>query len=97
MESRLRAIVCCSHKQGIPGAECGETDAGAAGEPAVDVRHEGGTLFVERRHEGDLALNEGIEQGKHLLAGHAEHVFDTLLLQRNRASVWPSRGSATKR
>ena len=66
---------------GGTGAEGGQADACPAGEPAVDIGHEGGTLLVPHRDESDVAVPDGEHQVQRLLTGDAEHHIDALRFQ----------------
>ena len=77
--------VCVRHsgdEVGRPRAERGEANTGIRREPAVDVRHEGGALFVPREDEADLvAVCERRVEREGLLAGDAKDVADALVLE----------------
>ncbi len=59
------------------GPERRGADARFAGQAAVDVRHERGTLFVPRENETDFGACRRIDKPDVLLARNAEDVFDT--------------------
>jgi hypothetical protein len=61
-----------------PGPERAQADAGAAGQPAVDVGDVGAALLVADRDELDVAAGEGLVQIERLLAGNAEDALDAL-------------------
>ena len=61
--------------------ERAEADAGAAGQPAVDVGHVGAALLVADRHELDRGVRQRLVQVERLLARDAEHVLHALGLQ----------------
>ena len=57
-------------------------DRGVAGQPAVDVGHEGRALLVPGRHVADpLRPAECVEQVERLLAGDREHIVAALGLE----------------
>ena len=66
------------HQIGGAGAEGAEADAGLAGEPAVDVGHEGRRLLVAAEDEVDVALHQRHHHIGVLLAGNPEDVGHTL-------------------
>ena len=72
---------------GRAGAEGGQADPRAAGEPAPGVRHEGGPLLVPRGHELDPRVHQGVEDVEDLLAGDAEDVAHAFVLQTPRDDV----------
>lgn len=62
--------------------QCRETHSWASAEPPVDVRHEGGTLFVPRGHKCDLfATRQGIHQVQVLFPWKAEDVLDSFVFK----------------
>ena len=62
-------------------AERAEADAGAAGQPAVDVGHVGAALLVAHRDELDRRARQRLVQVERLLARDAEDVLDALGLE----------------
>ena len=66
------------HEIGGAGAEGAEADARLAGQPAVDVGHEGRRLLVATEDEVDVALDQRHHHVGVLLAGNAEDVGHAL-------------------
>ena len=59
----------------------------AAGEPAPDIRHEGGALLVPRGDELDPRVHQGVDDVEDLLAGDTEDVAHAFILQTPRNHV----------
>ena len=68
-------------------AERGDADAGAAGEPAMRGRHEGGGLLVAREHQLDARLPQRLDDVEVLLAGHAEDAVDAFVRERRDQQI----------
>ena len=64
-----------------PGPSVARAHAGAAGEPAVNVGHESGRLFVPRRDEADGTAQQRVHDVQILFAGDAEDDLDALVLK----------------
>jgi hypothetical protein len=62
-------------------AESRQANARLAGEPPLNIGHEGRALLVARLKKMDLRIKHGLEHGNVLFARHAEHVFDSLVLE----------------
>ena len=69
------------HQIGGPGPERGQAHAGPAGQPPVDVGHEGGRLLVAGGDEADLAVQQDVQDVDVLLAGEAENDLHALVFQ----------------
>ena len=69
------------HQIGRPRPQRRQTDPGLAGQPAIDIRHEGGGLLVPAKDEIDRTVHQRQHDIGVLLARHAENVGDTLGLQ----------------
>ena len=64
-----------------PGPKSGQTDARFAGQPAVDIGHEGGGLLVPGGDEFDGAFQQGIHDVEVFLAGQAEKILHPFVFQ----------------
>jgi hypothetical protein len=62
-------------------AEGAQTDARAAGQAPVDVRHVSASLLVTDGHELDARARQGLVEIEGLLAGDSEDVLDALGLE----------------
>jgi hypothetical protein len=69
------------HEVRRTGTERPETDACVPREPAVDVRHERGSLLVADRDELDIRVPKRKEQIFGLFARNTEHVLDAFALE----------------
>ena len=69
------------HQVGRPGTQRRQTDPGPARQPAVNVGHEGGTLFVAGGNEADGAVQQDIENLDVLFAGKPEDGLHALVFQ----------------
>ena len=81
--------------------ERGHANAGAAGQPAVDVGHERRALLVVRGDELDRAVEQRVHDVDVLLAGNAEDVLDAFVLEAADQELggtcsWPARGAAAR-
>ena len=66
---------------GGTGTQCGKTDAGPAGETAVDICHKSGALLMAHRNKTNMAVADGEHQVQCLFAGDAKHNIDTFGFQ----------------
>ena len=66
---------------GGTGTQCGKTDAGPAGETAVDICHKSGALLMAHRNKTNMAVTDGEHQVQCLFAGDAKHNIDTFGFQ----------------
>lgn len=69
------------HEVGRPRTQGGQADARPSGEPAVNVRHERGSLLVAGGDEVHLAVQHHVHHVEVLLAGEAEDPLDPLVLE----------------
>ena len=66
---------------GCPGTQRGETDACLPGQAAVDIGHEGRTLFMAHGDKADGGIQQGIHDVEVFLAGDTEDVLHPLVFQ----------------
>jgi hypothetical protein len=66
---------------GGPRAKGQQTDARALGEPPVDIRHKGCSLFMAGGYETDACFERRIHQFRIFLAGQTEDILDTFIFR----------------
>ena len=80
------------HEVGGAGAEGRKADPGTAGQPAIDIRDEGGALLVPGWHELHRGVDQRVEEVDVLLARDAEDIVDAFVLEAAREELAPGQG-----